>query len=58
MSEEKFSFEKMLSESNRLKIREAAVEMFQLFTELCDAGFEKQDAIIILLGMMKNNRGE
>ena len=54
MKENKPLLERIIEESNRQKLEQAAVEMYTLFSELCKAGFEKEDAMAILLAMMKN----
>ena len=49
-------FSKALEESNARQLKESADGMFQLYRLLQEAGFDKQEAMTILLGMMPKKK--
>ena len=49
-------FSKALEESNAKQLKESADCMFQLYRLLQEAGFDKQEAMTILLGMMPKKK--
>ena len=49
-------FSKALEESNARQLKECADGKFQLYRVLQEAGFDKQEAMTILLGMMPKKK--
>lgn len=52
----KMIFEKAIAESNAEALKQAAEGMYQIFTALQKAGFDKQEAMTVMIAMTQNGK--
>lgn len=56
MSENSELFEKILEESNLQELKNSAVQLYQVYKSLIDAGFNDQQAMTLMVAIIHNAR--
>ena len=54
MSDAEVIFGKALEESNLRQLKQASVELYQIYQELQKAGFDKQEAMTLMIALTRN----
>lgn len=56
MKEKTVSFEKLLENSNMQEFKKAATDMYQIYQIFIEAGFSANEAMTLIVTLMRSNR--